>query len=284
MLTLTSEHGLRVELLDPRTDVPRLGARYCSGGYIWQVWDERHGALFAGPCFPDPEPPPFDGQGAPEVFEIALGQHEARLGDDVYVIGVGRVRRESSARPFHVRDNPNVVERTPWEIAESAPNTLRFRASASFGEFALALERTVSLAGRTLHSATTLRNDGQRELPLRWFAHPFFPWAGERCFRSSLELALPDGAALVEAADGFVARRPGSDWTRGNYVVPRVALGGELDVAQCHPTLERVRVRCRFPLGGLALWGNARTFSFEPFLQTNVGAGGFAAWSLTYEF
>lgn len=284
MLTLASERGLRVELLDPRADAPRLGARYCSGGYIWQVWDERHGAVFAGPCFPEPEPPPFDGQGAPEVFEIALGQHEAELGDDVYVIGVGRVRRESAVRPFHVRDNPTVVERSVWDIAEAAPSTLRFRSSASFREFALMLERTVSLEARTLHSATTLQNVGQRELPLRWFAHPFFPWANERCFRSSLELAMPDGAALVEDAEGFVARRPGSDWTRGHYVVPRVALGGELGVEQCHPTLGHVRASCRFPLGGLALWGNERTFSFEPFFQTNVGPGGLAAWSVTYEF
>jgi hypothetical protein len=284
VLTLTSERGIRVELLDPRADVARLGARYCSGGYVWQVWDERHGALFAGPCFPAPEPPPFDGQGAPEVFELGLGQHEARLGDDVYVIGVGRVRRESTVRPFHVRDNPNVVERAVWDISETAASTLRFRSSALFGEFALTLERTVSLDGRAMTSATTVRNVGRRELPLRWFAHPFFPWAGERCFRSSLELALPDGVALVEDAEGFVARRPGSDWTRGNYVVPRVALGGELRVDQCHPALACVRVACRFSLGGLALWGNEHTFSFEPFLQTNVAAGGVTTWSITYEF
>jgi hypothetical protein len=282
VLRLTGD-GLRVDVLDPRVDVARLGARYCSGGYVWQVCDERHGALLAGPQFPD-EPPPFDGQGAPEVFEIALGQHAARVGDEVYVIGVGRVRRESQVRPFHVRDNPSVTERTAWEVAGTEPSTLRFHTSAVFGEFAFELERTVKLVERTLSSTTALRNVGARELPLRWFAHPFFPWAGERGLRSSLELALPHDAALVEDTDGFIARRPGSDWSRGHYVLPRVALGGKLAVEQCHPKLGAVRAACRFPLGGLALWGNERTLSFEPFFQTIVATGTTAAWSVAYEF
>jgi hypothetical protein len=283
VLTLANG-GLRVEVLDPRADVERLGARYCAGGYVWQVHDERLGALLSGPCFPDPTPPPFDGQGAPEVFELALGQHAAKVGDDVYVIGVGRVRRESAVRPFHVRDNPTVVERAAWDVVQADSHRVRLRSRALFGDFAFSLERTVALDGRTLTSATLVESQGSRELPLRWFAHPFFPWAGARGLLPSLELALPDGAALVEDANGFVTRRTGSDWSRGHYVVPRVALGGELVVEQCHPVLGSVRVCCRFPLGGLALWGNERTLSFEPFFQTIVLPGAAAAWSLVYEF
>lgn len=282
MLTL-ADAGLRVDLLDPRTDLERLGSRYCSGGYIWQVHDERLGALFAGPAFPD-APTTFDGQGAPEVFEIALGQHTAHVGDEVYVIGVGRVRRESPVRPFHVRDNPTVTERAEWEIDETASTTVRFVSRGTFDGYAFVIERTVALSGRRLTSATALRNLGTREIPVRWFAHPFFPWAGDRVFRSSLELALPDGAPLVEDAEGFVARRPGSDWSRGNYVVPRVALGGSLCVEQCHPAIACVRMECRFLLGALAVWGNERTISVEPFLITNVAGGGAAVWAVGYEF
>jgi hypothetical protein len=283
VLTLAAE-GLRVEVLDPRADAARLGARYCAGGYVWQVHDERHGALLSGPYFPEPEPPVFDGQGAPEVFELALGQHAAKLGDEVNVLGVGRVRRESAARPIHVRDNPTLAERAEWDVSEPGPNTLCFRTRATFGAFAFALERRVSLQGRVLTSATRLGNEGAPELPVRWFAHPFLPWAGERLFAASLELALPDAAALVEDAAGYVARRAGSAWSRGHYVLPRVALGGELVVEACHPALGRLRAACRFPLGGLALWGNERTWSFEPFFQTIVQPGAAARWAVEYAF
>ena len=283
MLTL-AQGGLRVEILDPKADVARLGGRYCAGGYVWQVEDERHGALFSGPAFPASDPPVFDGQGAPEVFELALGQHVAKLGDEVYVIGVGRVRRESAVRPFHVRDNPTVTERAAWDVSEIAPKTLCFRSHATFGAFAFALERTIALAGRTLTSATRLSSVGGAELPVRWFAHPFFPWAGPRLFAASVEYALPEGAALLEDADGCVARRAGSDWSRGHYLLPRVSLGGELVVDACHPVLRGVRVECQFPLGGLALWGNERTWSFEPFFQTIVAPRATARWAVRYTF
>jgi hypothetical protein len=285
VLTL-ADGALTASVLDPACDGERLGSRYCSGGYVWQVTDATHGDVFAGPCFPAAEPAPFDGQGAPEVFEIALGQHEAALGDEVYVIGVGRVRRESPVRPFHVRDNPTVTERAVWDIATLGPNSLRFRTHALFGDFALELVRSLELrsSGRTLASSTLVTNLGTRALPLRWFAHPFFPWPGERVCRLSLEHVLPDGAALVTDASGFVTRRAESDWSRGHYLLPRVALGGELTVEQCHPTLGFVRVRCGFPLGGLALWGNERTFSFEPFFQSILEPGAETRFGLSYEF
>jgi len=114
--------------------------------------------------------------------------------------------------------------------------------------------------------------------------HPFFPWAGERTCRLSLESALPAGAALMLDEDGNFARTPGVDWRVGHYLLPRVALGGELSFEQCHPTLGSVHVECRFPLGGLALWGNARTFSVEPFFQTLLASGQSASWSIAYRF
>jgi hypothetical protein len=278
-------HGdLGVNVLDPRTDGARLGSRYCAGAYVWSVTDAARGEVFAGPHYPDPEPPPFDGQGAPEVFELALGQHAASVGDDVYVLGVGRVRRESPRRPFHVRDNPTVTERAAWDITTPNADTLHFRTNARFRDFAFELERTLVFEGRTLTSGTLVRNTGACELPLRWFAHPFFPWSTDDGCRLSLESALPDGAALVERDDGLIIRRPGSDWQRGHYIVPRVALGGALVVEQRHPTLGVVRVCCRFPLGGLAFWGNERTFSLEPFFQTIVLPHTEARWALAYEF
>ena len=134
-------------MLDPVLDTPKLGSRYCTGGYVWQVTDTRLGELFSGPCFPDAEPPVFDGQGAPEVFELALGRETAKVGDDVWVIGVGRVRRESPVQPFHVRDNPTVVERVTWSV-ERSPKRITMRSRESFGGFA-ARARAPRFARRT---------------------------------------------------------------------------------------------------------------------------------------
>jgi hypothetical protein len=43
-------------------------------------------------------------------------------------------------------------------------------------------------------------------------------------------------------------------------------------------------VECRFPLGGLAIWGNANTISVEPFFQTLVEPGHEARWGVEYAF
>jgi hypothetical protein len=274
---------LKVSLLDPEADRTRLGSRYCSGGYVWQVEDARHGALLSGPCFPDPEPPPFDGQGLPEVFETALGQDRARVGDDVWVIGVGRVRRDSATIPFHVRDNPTVVERARWSVEQSTTSVL-MRSRQTFSQFDFELVRDVSLDGRTLVSSTALTNLGSCDLPVRWFAHPFFPWTGKECFRFSLETALPENLGFVLNAGGFVERRLEHAWARGCYVVPQVALGGEVEATARHPRARDVRVRCRFPLAWLALWGNALTVSFEPFHVTVVAPSRTSRWSVEYDF
>jgi hypothetical protein len=273
--------GLRVSVLDPVADASRLGSRYVAGGYVWQVTDGQHGALLSGPQYPA-EPPAFDGQGLPEVFETALGAAVARVGDDVHVIGVGRVRRESAVRPFHVRDNPTVIERAVWRVHATREGVLA-ETRGEFGEYAYALAREVTLTGRTVSSNTWLRSLGTQALPVRWFAHPFLPWSGDDVVRLSLESALPEGAALVENERGWLVQRPGVSWSAGHYILPRVALGAPLEWEQRHPLLGSVRVKCRFPLGGLALWGNERTLSVEPFLQTIVAPAEEWRWEVAYE-
>lgn len=282
MLTLENDE-LEVSLLDPRADVARLGARYVSGGYVYQVTDRRRGPLCAGPHYPAPDPDPFDGQGLPEVFEIALGQHRARVGDEVLVLGVGRVRRDSPARPFHVRDNPTVTERARCTVnAEAA--TIGMTTEQSFERSALALERRVSLDGRTLMSLTRVTNRGETVLPLRWFAHPFFPRVDDGWISLSLEADFAENPGFAWSDTGRIVPKLSHTWRLGQYLPIRTTLGYELAVKQAHPTLGAVDIECRFPLAWLALWGNDRTLSVEPFFQTLVAPGNSEVWSIVYHF
>ena len=99
MYTLESAE-LTVSILDPVVDQIRLGSRYCVGGYIYQVTDFDQGELLTGPQYPDPYPDTFDGQGAPDMFLTPLGAEDASVGEDVGIIGVGRVRRTSPLNHF----------------------------------------------------------------------------------------------------------------------------------------------------------------------------------------
>jgi hypothetical protein len=281
MLTLEGE-DLSVTLLSPEADLGRLGSRYCSGGYVYQVTDARHGPLCAGPEYPAPSPNPFHGQGLPEVFEIALGQHRAKLGDEVLVLGVGRVRRDSEVRPFHVRDNPHVIERARYVTTRSA-GEVRMATEQSFEDSALSLERLVRLEGRVLESRTSVSNRGRSALPLRWFAHPFFPWS-EGGLELSLEADFAENPGFEWSAARRIVPKTSYAWSLGQYLPIRTALGYELSVKQAHPSIGAVEIECRFPLGWLALWGNDRALSIEPFFQTVLAPGSETDFSIVYRF
>ena len=274
---------LEISLLDPEADVARLGSRYCSGGYVHQVTDRTRGPLCAGPHYPSAEPDPFDGQGLPEVFEIALGQDRARVGDEVLVLGVGRVLRESAARPFHVRDNPTVTERVRYAVTLDAAQ-VTMTTEQRYERSALELERHVGLEARSLTSRTRVTNRGELPLPLRWFAHPFFPRSADDWISLSLEADFAENPGFAWSDDRRIVPKPAHAWQLGQYLPIRTALGYELAVQQAHPALGALNIECRFPLGFLALWGNHRTLSVEPFFQTVLAAGNSAMWSIVYRF
>jgi hypothetical protein len=278
---------LRISILDPIADRVRLGSRYCAGGYIWQAEDSRKGELLAGPLFPARDPSPFHGQGLPEVFEIALGQHDAVVGDEVCVIGVGRVKRESPVPPFHVSKNPTVVDFAPWTVA-AAPEEVTMSARQTFREWDLSLTRRVRLQGRDLESKNTVENLGKADLPIRWFAHPFFPIAGIGAFRFSRECAFP---AYVPEAGGFrfnprgqLERNPEYPWQAGCYQLLLLPFGYPVDVYQSHPILGEVKAECRFPVAWMPIWGNDRTLSCEPYFHTVLPPGAKTEWSILYRF
>ena len=282
------EHsGLRVSILDPIADKNRLGSRYCVGGYVWQVTDADKGELFAGPQFPDPEPRGFDGQGLPEVFEIALGQDQVEVGGEVWVIGVGRVSRESPVKPFHVRNNFTVLDFAKWDV-DLSKRVCIMTSRQSFRAWDLQLTRRVSLEGRNLVSSTSVRNLGTTDLPLRWFAHPFFPHAGWEICRFSVECDLPrylaDAGGFRMSAKGFLERVPEHNWKAGCYQLLNLPFGYPIDIHQKHPALGEIKVECRFPLAWMPIWANERTVSIEAYHHTILPGGAQTEWSIRYGF
>ena len=274
---------ISVEILDPIANITRLGSRYCTGGYIWQVVDARLGDLLAGPLYPE-EPNTFDGQGMPDMFHRPLGAEGVPVGGEVHCIGVGMVRRTSPVEPFDVRHNPEVIEFLRWKIEEAA-DTLIMTTSGAFRDWAYGLERSLVLEGRKIHSTTSVRNTGG-ELPIRWFAHPFFPLTPDNVLcRFSMPVSMPENPGYFLNPQAYVVRKAEHDWKRGWYQpVEFERSGSGISVVEKHPKVGQVQVETDFIPSFLPIWGNAHTFSFEPYYERVLQTGEVATWKLSYTF
>ena len=283
MYTISNDE-LRVSILDPITNMTRLGSRYCTGGYIWQVRDARLGDLLSGPLYPA-EPNTFDGQGMPDMFQRALGAEDAPQGGEVHCIGVGSVRRTSPIKPFDVRHNPEVIEFLRWEV-EEAGDTNIMTTSSTFRDWSYALERSVVLQGRAVRSTTIIRNQGQAPLPVRWFAHPFFPLTEDNVLcRFSMPVSMPENPGYALNDQAYVVRKPEHDWNQGWYQpLEYEQAGSAMQAAQKHPLVGEVLVETDFMPTFLPIWGNTRTFSFEPYFEREVAPGDSASWQIHYTF
>ena len=126
VLTLNNA-TLTVELVDPRQDAHLLGARYCHGGYIFQVTDIDHGELLGTPARPYNV---FDGQGIPDAFNLSPLREagETTTPSDsttALIIGVGLC--DTSVTPRDVTSDPSaptgVLDAAEWTV-EPAYDTL----------------------------------------------------------------------------------------------------------------------------------------------------------------
>jgi hypothetical protein len=271
---------LTIQVLDPIADQVKLGSRYCAGGYVWQVLHRDAGPLFAGPQYPN-ETNTFDGQGMPDAFEVAPGDAETAIGEDFLVPGVGLVRRDT-VEPFDARNNPHVSAWTPWEVAQT-PGRLTFTTRQAHRAWDFALTRTLEVEGGTLCVAGRIDNAGA-PLPVRWFAHPFFPWTEDRRFcRFNTPATLPLNPAFRVDTEGWVTADPDFDWAVGSKQwLEGLPWGEALTAEELHPTSGIARVTCDFPVASLPIWANARTFSWEPYLDAVVGTGKTLEWGMTY--
>lgn len=282
----TLENGaLTVSILDPVADQVRLGSRYCVGGYIYQVTDAKQGELLTGPQYPAPYPDTFDGQGAPDMFFTPLGAEATPVGGEVSVIGVGNVRRTSPIEPFSVRHNPEVATFLPWSV-EIGNDTITMQTTAAVHDWAYRLTRQVTLTDRTVHSDTTILSTGNAILPVRWFAHPFFPLTPDRVYcRFSIPVGMPENEGYFLNEDGYICQKPTHDWPRGFYQAlsyEKPASG--ITIHQQHPTVGEVITTTDFAPDFLPVWSNANTFSFEPYFDTKLSQGESAAWRISYQF
>jgi hypothetical protein len=271
VLALKSD-TLQVCVLDPAADRACFGTRYCTGGYIFQVLDLHHGEVLSGPTYPDSFNW-FDGQGIPDAFNLSPLRDPASTEAEALVIGVGRCDLQAN----------QVREFCVWEV-ERQPEALTMRTRQEHSPFALELERTVALHQRTVRSATRIRNTGKRLIPVCWFPHPFFPQpeTDELC-RFNAPVSMPDNPGFILAPSGFI-QRLGWPWSDGHYQPLDHRAQAPLVVTQRHPQLGLVAAHCSYVPSYFPIWGNTRTFSWEPFLERLLAPDQELSWSIDYDF
>lgn len=271
MYTLTNDE-LQVAILDPLNDQARFGTRYCTGGYIFQITDTRHGPLLSGPTYPESFNW-FDGQGIPDAFNLQPLREPLATNPLALIIGIGVCDLQQN----------RVQEFCRWEIT-SAPTMIHLRTIQTFESFALELERTVRLSARTVRSTTRLHNTGRRAIPLCWFPHPFFPQPNtpELC-RCTIPVNVPDNPGYTVAESGFISRKAWPN-QQGFYQPLEIVVQNSLAVLQRHPTLGLVAGTCSYSPSFFPIWGNQHTFSWEPFFERTLAVGQETTWWIDYDF
>jgi hypothetical protein len=270
MYTLKN-NALEVAILDPIADQERFGTRYCTGGYIFQVEDTQQGPLLSGPTYPDSFNV-FDGQGIPDAFNLSPLSDASAKDNKAMIIGIGLCDMEA-----------NKVERfCSWEVL-AEESVIRMMTTQQHADYALELYRVIELRGRTVHSAIRLKITGNASVPIRWFPHPFYPQteSDELC-RFNIPVGFPENDGFEMAESGFISRK-NWPWKNAFQALDHDA-PSNLVVLQKHPVVGLVAATCSYRPGFFPIWGNTKTFSWEPFLERTLFKDQVLDWWIDYEF
>lgn len=268
MYTLTGD-SLEVSILDPVVDRERMGPRYCTAGYVFQIDDDNR-PLLSGPTYPDAFNW-FDGQGIPDSFAPGALRSRRSPSEHALIPGIGVC--DTNAR--------TILEHCEWDV-RAEERLIAFRTTQRWEGYSFALEREVSLSGRVVYSRTRVENLAPEQFAISWFPHPFYPLPsdGTLCsFPAPVEVA--PGSTYSVAEDGYLRC---SDPAALQAVAVRCNGAGPLTVLQRHPLLGLVAARYSFPAAHIVAWANTNTFSFEPYLEQTVGRGTALEWLAEYHF
>jgi hypothetical protein len=219
----------------------------------------------------------------PDMFETPLGGEEGAIGDEVCVIGVGLVEKSSDIMPFHPRNNPRVTQFCSWEV-DTGGDWAVMTASQRFGDKSIKLRREVRLDGGRVLSVNTLTNTGNEIINLSWFAHPFFPINNDlTCGKIIPAVSMPDNAGYEIDGGGVIRMKPDYPWEKGLFQALDVP-PTKLNFTVPHPVVGEISLKTDYDVARCAVWGNSRTFSFEPFMRRAVGPREEASWGVETAF
>jgi hypothetical protein len=271
MFTLKND-SLTVSILDPVADRDRFGTRYCTGGYIFQVADDKLGNLLSGPTYPDSFNW-FDGQGIPDAFNKHPLADPGENATTALIIGIGMCDLAQN----------KVTAFCEWDV-QASPARIAFQTSQSHQTFGLAFTRTVSLEERTVRSHNRIVNTGKLPIPINWFPHPFYPQPNtDALCKLNIPVTFPENPGFEQRDNGFISRK-GWPWTNGFYQALNHTAHTPLTLFQKHPVLGLVGATCSYVPSFFPIWGNPNTFSWEPFYERTLAPNQETTWWIDYEF
>lgn len=272
MIEIANEE-LAVTLLHANQDRHLLGTRYCAGGYIFQIEDVKLGPLLSGPTYPER----FDwynGQGIPDSF-AATPLYPRRVEDpSVLILGVGLCKRDLS----------DVLRFDEWSMDVSNRSSVVYSVSHRIDDVEIRISRAVTLVERSVISSTTVTNVSEHQFTFSWFPHPFFPPpASAELVRFAAPVSVPESGPYELTANGFISRNQALS-AEGEYAALAHEAARGLTIMQRHPELGLVVAQIDFVPTLLPIWGNDRTFSWEPHYDRSLAAGEASSWNISYHF